>query len=268
MRRRGGTPWPAAAAAWALTFLSALTAAEAEPRQQALDVSKQALEAYSTGQFGLAADLYQRAAQIDAEEPLYLYNAARASERAGRTAQAAALYRQFLARAPEGEPEVAKAQKYLAALEGEQRDAATAKSPPPRDVRSKPPSSTAAMPAPEASVRSAEPGRGGWIALATLGVSGLLAGGGLLVSGKLDQDELDRKLQQRNGSGLIVGIDHASAERQQSSINARLIAGWAAASVGAVAAVVGIVRLGSDSATLAVAPMPAGAFAASVRVRF
>ncbi len=257
-----------ALAAWTLAFFGVLAAAQADPRQEALLVSRQALEAYGAGQYGLAADLYQRAATIDVDEPLYLYNAARASERAGRLAQAATLYRDFLARAPRGQPEVDKARQYLEALEAERRGQAPARPAPAVDVAPRQPPPPAVRPRPEAGVQAQEKGRGGWIALTALGVTGLLAGGGLLVSGALDQGDLDLKLQQRDGAGLIVGIDHAAAERQQSSINGRLVAGWAAVGVGAVAAVVGMVQLGSTSSTLAVAPTPAGGLAIAFHFRY
>ncbi len=193
----------------------------AEPREDALAMSRQGLEAYLAGEFGLAADLYGRAYRTWPSEVLYLYNAARASQRAGRAADAERMYKEYLQIAPPSQPEVAKARAHLAELQGAQ----PAPKPPP------------AAPAPAAT--------GGAGGTALLVVGGVAAGvGGLLLGlAAADQSSLDARLRQVDSTGAIIGVDHATAQAEQSSINTRLVAGWSALGGGVVLATVGAILL-------------------------
>ena len=58
-----------------------------------------------------------------------------------------------------------------------------------------------------------------------------------------DQSALDARYSQVDGSGAIIGIDHASAQLEQSSINTKLVAGWASLGGGVALAVVGAILM-------------------------
>lgn len=202
--------------------LAVPAAAHADAQADALAVSKQALEAYLDGQFGLAADLYDRAYQRWPAETLYLYNAARAAQRAGRLEAAAHKYRAYLLKAPGTAPEVAKARVHLAEVDAA-RTAAAAAARKQTPARAPPAGvATAAAPSPAPS-----------IALAVVGGLGVVAGGVLLGLAAQDQAALDRQLATVDASGRIVGIGHDAATSEQAAINRSIYGGWAALGLGA-----------------------------------
>ena len=198
--------------------------ASADPREDALAMSRQGLEAYLAGEFGLSADLYGRAYRTWPSEALYLYNAARASQRAGRSADAERMYKEYLQIAPPSQAEISKARYHLSELQ----------SPP---ASAKPPPASGRPAAPAGS------GGGGGIALLVIGGVAAGVGGVLLGVAASDQSALDARYSQVDGSGAIIGIDHASAQLEQSSINTKLVAGWASLGGGVALAVVGAILM-------------------------
>ena len=198
-----------------------------EPRQAALDLSKRALDAYLAGKYAEAERLYADAWRLWPAEALYLYNAARAAERAGHQEAAERLYSLYLDKAPAGQAEIAKARFHL----GEIR--ALHRAPPP-----------AKTPAPPSGTSNA-------LGLGILITGGVVAVGGgvLLGSAASDQTELDTRLNQRDSSGAIIGISHGDAQAKQNAINTSKYIGWGLVGGGALAGITGAVLLSRGSAS-------------------
>lgn len=205
-----------------------------EPRLAALALSKLGLEAYLAGRYQEAEQRYAEAFGLWPGEPLYLYNAARAAERAGRLEAAERMYSLYLDKAPPGQAEIAKARFHLAEIKAHRKPmGATA------------PASTAV-----GSGRSSA----GLAVLITGGV--IAAGGGLLLGSAVsDQTDLDTRLSLRNAQGEITGISHTDALAKQNAINTSKYIGWGMIGGGALAGLTGAILLASaPSGRLAVAP--------------
>lgn len=234
--------------AWAMAGLlplqvaAPLAAYADDPREAALALSKQALEAYLAGDFAGAEALYTQAYRTWPGEPLYLYNAARAAERAGHREAAERMYQEYLSKAPPGQPEIAKARFHLGELRASKPVA------PPIVPPKNPP------PAANSSGKSA----GGLALLITGGV--VAVGGGLLLgSAASEQSELDARLAQRDAKGTIIGISHGDAVAKQSGINTKEYIGWGMVGTGAVAGIVGAVLMANaPSARVALVPQGQG----------
>lgn len=198
-----------------------------DPRQAALDLSKRALDAYLAGRYAEAERLYADAWRLWPTEALYLYNAARAAERAGHQEAGERMYSLYLDKAPEGQAEIAKARFHLSEIR------ALRKAPAPGKVAAPP---------------SASPNALGLGILITGGV--VAVGGGLLLgSAASDQTELDTRLSQRDGSGAIIGISHGDAQAKQNAINTSKYIGWGLVGGGALAGIAGAVILGRTPAS-------------------
>ncbi len=234
--------------------------AEAPARQQeALGLSQRALDAYLAGDFARAALLYAQAFRTWPGELLYLYNAARAEQRAGQLEAAERDYAQFVDEAPPDHVELDKARLHLAEVRAARKAAAARPADPPTPAPRPLAHSPGAAPKPLAAPAPAGSARttGGVVLL--VGGAALAIGGGVLLAGAAgDQATLDGKLAQTKG-GVIVGVDHATATAEQSAINGRLYTGWAVVAGGAVAGVIGGVLLATaPRAQVAVAPWPTG----------
>ncbi len=225
-----------------LQAVAPLAAYADDPREAALALSKQALEAYLAGDFAGAEALYTQAYRTWSGEPLYLYNAARAAERAGHREAAERMYQEYLSKAPPGQPEVAKARFHLGELRASKPTAPAV--PPPKN------------PGPAAG--SAGKGAGGLALLITGGV--VAVGGGLLLgSAASDQSELDSRLGQRDAKGNIIGISHTDAVAKQSGINTKEYIGWGMVGAGAVAGILGAVLMAnSPSSRVVLLPQERG----------
>lgn len=238
--------------------------ARAEPparQQEALSLSQRALDAYLAGDFARAALLYAQAFRTWPGELLYLYNAARAEQRAGQLETAERDYQQFVDEAPPDHVELEKARAHLA----EVRAARNAATPSPKATA---PASAKPSPAPrvdpvvprsQPAPPSTSAARSTGAVVLLVGGVGLAIGGGVLLAGAAgDQSVLDGKLAQVKDGG-IVGIDHATAASEQAAINGRIYTGWALVAGGAVAGVIGGVLLATaPKAQVAVAPWPSG----------
>ncbi len=220
----------------------------ADPREDALALSKQALEAYLAGDFVRSATLYGQAYHTWPGEALYLYNAARSAERAGQLPDAERMYQEYLDRAPPSQPEVAKARFHLSEMK------AARKPPPAQRTEPRP------LPAPP----KARPEEGssrataGTVLLVSGGVAVIVAGVVLAMAAS-DQSTLDGRLSVTDGQGHITGIGQSDANARQSSINSREYGGWALVGAGVVAGTVGAVLLATaPSARVSVTPWPDG----------
>lgn len=203
-----------------------------EPRMAALALSKQGLDAYLAGRYLEAEQRYAEAWRLWPGEPLYLYNAARAAERAGRLEAAERMYSLYLDKAPPGQAEIAKARFHLAEIKANRKHAGAG---------------------PGAATGSAR----GTAGLAILITGGVVAvGGGLLLgSAASDQTDLDTRLGQRNAQGEIVGISHTDALAKQNAINTSKYIGWGMVGGGAVAGVTGAILMATaPSSRVALAP--------------
>jgi len=230
-------------------------------QQEALSLSQRALDAYLAGDFARAALLYAQAWRTWPGELLYLYNAARAEQRAGQFEAAERDYQQFIDEAPPDHVELDKARQHLAEVRAARKASAPApaKALPAPTVEPRPAATRAAPASP------LRPGPAGSSARSTGGVvllvggAGLAIGGGVVLAGAAaDQTVLDAKLAQTQ-NGAIVGVDHATATAEQARINTRLYTGWALLAGGAVAGVVGGVLLATaPRAQVTVAPWPNG----------
>lgn len=208
-------------------------AVAADARQEALDLSKQALDAYLAGQFTRAAALYRMAWQTWPSEIVYLYNAARADERGGKLDEAEKGYEEFLRRAPADHPEAAKARFHLDELRlARQRRAGLPRS----------------MPAKPSQPDDGSGQRTGGTILLVLGGAAAVGGGVVLALAASDQSALDVKLSQKGPGGQIIGIDHVSATSEQSRINTRVYLGWAMVGGGVLAGTIGGVLLATAPA--------------------
>ncbi len=201
--------------------------ADSDPRRAALELSKRALDAYLAGRYAEAERLYADAWRLWPAEALYLYNAARAAERAAHLEAAERMYSLYLDKAPPDQAEIAKARLHLAEIRSLRKPAPAAKAAPP----STGPSSA--------------------LGLGILLTGGVVAvGGGLLLgSAAADQTELDTRLGQRDASGAIVGISHADALARQNAINTGKYIGWGLVGGGALAGIAGAVLLAKAPAS-------------------
>lgn len=227
------------------TVLAPTAAWAADPREEALALSKQALDAYLAGDFSRSADLYGQAYHTWPSEPLYLYNAGRAAERAEQLAEAERMYQLYLERAQVGQAEVAKAQFHLDEIRAT-RQAAT----PRKGARpTLPPTSNKTDSSPGATQRG--------VGVGLLVAGGVAACGGalLLALADSDQGKLNVRLSQFDAGGQIIGISHSDAVSQQDSINTREYVGWAMLGTGVAAGITGAVLLATaPSARVAVTP--------------
>ncbi len=214
-----------------------------EPREEALGLSKQALDAYLSGDFESAAILYLQAYKQWPSETLYLYNAARAAERAGRVADAERMYLQYLDRAPPKQQEVAKARFHLAEMQAVHKSAA-----PPVE-------------------RKPAPARGsGGPSRAAVGTGVLVAGGAVAAAGGIvlalahsDQVALDVRKSQVGPDGKIIGIGVDELTVKQNGVNTNIYLGWTLVGVGVAAGITGAVLLATaPDSKVAVVPWSGG----------
>ena len=213
------------------------SAPDPEPRAAALELSKRALDAYLAGRYTESERLYADAWRMWPTEALYLYNAARAAERAGHLEAAERMYSLYLDKAPAGQAEIAKARFHLAEIRSLRKPASPGKP-------ALPPSGPTTGPS-------------NALGLGILITGGVVAvGGGLLLgSAASDQTELDTRLSQRDGTGAIIGINHTDALAKQNAINTSKYIGWGLVGGGAVAGIAGAILLArAPSGRVAILP--------------
>ncbi len=197
-------------------------------QREAVIVSKQALDFYNQGRFGIAAELYQKAYRIDSTRASYLYGAARALHKAGRHGEAIAAYEGVVRQSKKGSRYRDKANKHLVALR------ATAR---------------------QSSVRG-----GAWsiAAWTGLGLGAVAAVGGVLsvMDGHDRNEVLDTTLtaysQGKPVPAKTMTYDQALVRRSEA--NTAITRGWVLVGSGALIATVGVWLLATDDAEVALLP--------------
>jgi tetratricopeptide (TPR) repeat protein len=200
----------------------------ASAQREAVIVSKQALDFYNQGKFGIAAELYQKAYRIDSTRASYLYGAARALHKAGRHDEAISTYEGVVRQSKKGSRYHDKASKHLVALRAAARSSSG--------------SMTGRMLA-------------GWTGL---GLGAIAAGGGVLsvIDGHGRNDALDTTLAAYS-AGKPVPVNtmtYAQALDRRSEANSVITRGWLLVGGGAVIATAGIWLLATDDAKVALLP--------------
>ena len=253
---------------------------------EALLMSKQALEFYLKGKHELASELYQKSFALDPKAE-YAYGQGRADHELGRLESACAMYEKALTYLSDGDALYLKTQSWLEKARKVQADRAAA-APPiepvpgPKPPEPKPPEPVAPPPSPvvvvpPAPVAIVQPAPAppdasslrtplGWAATG-LGSVAVVAGAVMLAGASADQAELDRKKAIVDATGKITGIGYDEARQIETETNQRIVRGWVLAGSGAAAVGVGVWLLATTPARAAVVPFLAGRGVA-VAVRF
>lgn len=217
--------------------LHALAAPPLTPAQQAEVLGQQAFDFYGQKNWQMAAGLYRKAFLLS-RVPEWLFGAARAEHQAGQLVEAKRDYEFVREMVGPKDPRAAKATEYIAeveaALRAQNAPAPVTPVPAPKPV---PPPKPAAMEVPVAT-RAREPKNVlAWTAVG-VGTAALTTGIVVLIWSTQDQTTLNanRTADNRFDPSKIT-VDEARS--QQSSINTRLIVGWALTGVGAAAAAYG-----------------------------
>ena len=203
-------------------------------------MSKQALAFYQQGKFRVAAQLYERAYQLDPSHPEFLYGAGRAEHKAGRLWQAKQYYERLLERVPADSPHGVKGTQHLAAVTAllrHQREAS--------EVRQ-----TDQPPRPAAPATPAAP----WAMRKKLGVGALIGGTALVVTGifvhagaSADNAALTAQLEGSSPTSLVTTMTYEQALARREDANGRIRMSWLLAGAG-------IAGLGAASWLLLSAP--------------
>ena len=218
---------------------------------------EQAVQAEREKQFGVAAALWAEAVRLQPAKVAWLARQARAHQQAGQLQEAAVAYDEYLELAPDDAPERAEAEAWrrqLGSAQTPDRAPALAQPPAARAAETQPapvaratpkatPLLTKIQPAGKARAQlHVEPGPpvGAWILFGT-GTVAVVGGGIVLWTAKGYDDELQKKYQQLDGEGKIVGIGKEEGAVEAARIDREYVIGWAVAGAGALAAVVGLV---------------------------
>ena len=229
-------------------------AARADDAAAALKLSQEALKHYMLERYGEAAVLYRKAWLKHHAQHVYLYNAARAAQRGKMLSDAQRDYELYLRNAPATSPERPKAVKHLAEVRAALRaQQAKNKPPPPPPPSGGTPPVTPRRPVPKQAGTSAI----GWV-LAVAGGAAVLGGGYVLIGATDDQAALDKKAQNRDPQGKIIGITQAEFEREQERINDSIYRGYGIAGAGLLAVGVGayLVASSGTAKTVQLTPGP------------
>ena len=196
--------------------------------REAVIVSKQALDFYNQGRFGIAAELYQKAFRIDPTRGSYLYAAARALHKGGRHEQAMSAYEGVVRQTDKGSRYHDKAQGHLVALR------ATAR---------------------QTSSRGAVWSIASWTGL---GLGTVAAVGGVLsvMDGHDRNEVLDTTLTAYSQGKPVPAktMTYDQALLRRSEANTAITRGWVLVGSGALIATVGVWLLATDEARVALLP--------------
>ncbi|MSP92278.1 MAG: hypothetical protein EXR79_10825 [Myxococcales bacterium] len=239
---------------------------------EALLMSKQALEFYLKGKHELASELYQKSFALDPKAE-YAYGQGRADHELGRLESACTMYEKAITFLSEGDALYLKTQSWLEKARKLLADRATAPppvaprpdpkppDPKPPDPEPKPRAPVAPSPAPAlATVAQPAPPEStlrmplGWGATGLGGVA-IVAAAVLLSGASADQAELDRKKAIVDGKGKITGIAFDEAQQIETETNQRIVRGWVLGSTGAALVSVGVWLLATVPARAAVVPV-------------
>lgn len=239
----------------------------------------EAEQAVKAGDHAGAARLYLDAARIAPERHVYRMRAAKARFQAGDLDEAEQGLKAWLAQAPADAPERGEAQTYLDRI-------AEARKPKPAQAPTQPKTPAGpSAPGTQQGPGGAQPGPGvtqpgpgvtqpgtqesQLLAWSTIG-GGVAAGGaalGLWLVAAGAQDELNAKLENRNGKGLVTDIGYAEAQTESDRIAGLRSGAAIAGGVGVVALGVGtwLLLRGKPAERVQILPTPQGAHLA---VRF
>ncbi len=230
------------------------TALPASPREAAI-VSKQALDYYYKGRYDIATELYQRAFKLDPARPEYLYGAARSEHKAGRLANAIALYERLLSKVPATAQHAVKSRHHLASAR-----AALKRSPAPPS-KAGPTGGRGAVGAPAPSTGPMRIGRiAGWTAL---GLGGLGAVGAIayFASGSAANATLDADLAGHSANDPVTSLTWNQARARREDANSAIRTSWLLAGLGAAGVGVGtwlLLRNAPDDAAWHLSPAGRG----------
>lgn len=240
-----------------LSLATAVPAVAAEPAtgqaaaNEAAAMSIVARGKADAGEFAVAADQYRAAYRIDPKVPAYVYSSARCFHRAGQWQKAVEDYERYLAFAPKGDPQLAKAQEYLTEarvelakqqekdkeLAAEQARKAAAEQKEREEAARQAAAAAAAQAMANARANQAESTSwqrpAGFVAVSA-GVASLAAGAVFFVMSSSEVADLKAKLTATNNTGLITGITRDQALAEQSTANVHKAVGGALLGAGAV----------------------------------
>ena len=251
--------------------------------QEAVIVSKQALDYYLRSNYAIAVELYAKAYSLD-PKPEYLYGQARAEHDAGLFEAAIGHFERCLAALGPSDQLRVKADHYLKKAQ-EALAAKKAVQPVKPEVKPevKPDVKPEVKPDPKANVKPQLPQTlvnplapqqpvawrrpAGWGALG-VGVAGIVTATIVGLGAVSDQTDLDKATGKKNAQGLTTGISFDAALARQKSINSRITTGWIVGGVGIAAALAGGFLLASTpSARVAIGPGP-GDVGVNLALRF
>lgn len=262
-RRTAATAAIAVALTFAWTSCPCLAQAAPSAQEEALSAFKLGVSLYRKGDFDKSAALFHTAFSLE-PKAVYLFNAARSEHRGGKLAAAEKSYERC-AQVMDGDPKVlARATSLLQDVRAEQRRLAEAAQRARAERDAEAVRTTSATPAQDTGWR-------GPVAWGATGVGAVLlgAGGWWLISASSAQADLDKKTQDRNENGKVVGIDAQSYTGEKDDIDARTTMGITAAAAGVAVTGVGIWLLvtSPDAPQVALTPTRRGPWLA-VTLRF
>jgi tetratricopeptide (TPR) repeat protein len=229
---------------------------QAEPSKVAMQALGLAKHYYSKGQFEKAAELFMEAHQLDARVE-FMFNAARAYQRAIKLKRAKALFNRCI-KTKEAPPVVVeKANIYLREIENMEKALHQAKHDGEKEA-----SDAYVTKKPKAATVKKEPKQEwkGTIGSTTLGLGTVVATVGAYLL--LNSYELSRAA---DGAADEGEIDYGEYDRQKTKAEKLNVIGWGTVGLGAVAVGYGIWCLATQPDKVTIAPTPNGV---SVAVRF
>jgi tetratricopeptide (TPR) repeat protein len=229
---------------------------QAEPSKVAMQALGLAKHYYSKGQFEKAAELFMEAHQLDARVE-FMFNAARAYQRAIKLKRAKALFNRCLKTKEAPAVVVEKANIYLREIENMEKALHQAKHDGEKEA-----SDAYVIKKPKAVPTKKEPKQEwkGTIGSTTLGLGTVVATVGAYLL--LNSYELSRAAV---GAADVGEIDYGEYDRQKTKAEKLNVIGWGTVGLGAVTAGFGIWCLTTQPNDVAVVPTPRGV---SVAVRF
>lgn len=201
-------------------------------RQLALRKADVAGRAESEGQFGLAAELWAEAFELDPSQHDWLRRQGRALHVAGRAPAAIAAYDRYLQRAPAEAPERAQVVNWRNALvlEGKPPQLPA----PPAPVAPKP------VPLPVVTAPSEPPPSAAPKVLTVMGLVAAIGGGTVWLLAETDRKKLDDRTWGRLSAGERPNLSYAEATRQAKDIALRRTVGVSATAAGGGLALIGV----------------------------
>jgi tetratricopeptide (TPR) repeat protein len=232
---------------------------QAEPSEVAMQALGLAKHYYSKGQFEKAADLFMEAYQLDARVE-FMFNAARAYQRAIKLKRAKALFNRCLKTSNAPAVVIEKAKIYLQEIENMEKALHQAKHDGEKEASDAYITTKTKVVARNKIKKEPKQEWKGSFGSTTLGLGGVAATVGAYLL--LNAYELSGASDSAADSGEI---DYGEYDRQKTKAEKLNVIGWGAVGLGAVTAGFGIWCLATQPDKVIIAPMPNGV---SVAVRF